>query len=401
MSSQPRSLFRWREIPGSIWALGLVSLFMDLSSEMIHALLPLYLVAVLGASTLTVGFIEGIAEATASITKIFSGALSDFLGRRKLLAALGYGLAAFTKPVFPLASTIAWLTLARFVDRIGKGIRGAPRDALVADLTPADLRGTAYGLRQSLDTVGAMIGPLLAIVFMAILADNFTAVFWIAVVPAFVSLAIIVFAVREPGLPSDSRKVLSPFSCAEFGRLSTAYWLVVGVSAVFTLARFSEAFLLLRAQSVGLQLALVPIVMVVMNVIYAFAAWPAGALSDRVGRYLVVTIGFGVLIFADLMLALGNDIIAVLIGSALWGLHMGLTQGLLAAMVADTAPTELRGTAFGMFNLLSGVALLLASIIAGALWDVIGPSGTFLAGALITAAALVMLPFVRENVGRD
>ena len=296
MPPQPRSLFRWREIPGSVWALGLVSLFMDLSSEMIHALLPLYLVGVLGASALTVGFIEGIAEATASITKIFSGALSDYLGRRKLLAMLGYGLAAFTKPVFPLASGIAWLTAARFIDRIGKGIRGAPRDALVADLTPADLRGTAYGLRQSLDTVGAMIGPLLAIVFMAVLADNFTAVFWIAVVPAFVSLAIIVFAVREPELPPDSREVRSPFSRAELGRLSTAYWLVVCVAAIFTLARFSEAFLLLRAQSVGLALTFVPIVMVVMNVVYTFSAWPAGALSDRVGRYLVVTAGFAILI---------------------------------------------------------------------------------------------------------
>jgi MFS family permease len=399
MSSQARSLFRWREIPGSVWALGLVSLFMDLSSEMIHALLPLYLVTVLGASTLTVGFIEGIAEAAASITKIFSGALSDYLGRRKLLAALGYGLAAFTKPVFPLASSIAWLTAARFVDRIGKGIRGAPRDALVADLTPADLRGTAYGLRQSLDTVGAVIGPLLAIVFMAILADNFTAVFWIAVVPAFVSLAIIVFAVREPNLPPGSRTVRSPFSRAELGRLSTAYWLVVGVSATFTLARFSEAFLLLRAQSVGIQLALVPLVMVVMNIIYTFSAWPAGALSDRVDRYLVLAAGFAVLILADLVLALGNTAPVVLIGAALWGLHMGLTQGLLAALVADTAPAELRGTAFGMFNLLSGIALLLASIIAGALWDAIGPRGTFLAGALITAAALAALPLIRKRVG--
>ena len=399
MPPQPRSLFRWREIPGSVWALGLVSLFMDLSSEMIHALLPLYLVGVLGASALTVGFIEGIAEATASITKIFSGALSDYLGRRKLLAMLGYGLAAFTKPVFPLASGIAWLTAARFIDRIGKGIRGAPRDALVADLTPADLRGTAYGLRQSLDTVGAMIGPLLAIVFMAVLADNFTAVFWIAVVPAFVSLAIIVFAVREPELPPDSREVRSPFSRAELGRLSTAYWLVVCVAAFFTLARFSEAFLLLRAQSVGLALTFVPIVMVVMNVVYTFSAWPAGALSDRVGRYLVVTAGFAILILADLVLALGNSVVAVLIGVALWGLHMGLTQGLLAAMVADTAPPELRGTAFGLFNLLSGIALLLASIIAGLLWDVIGPSGTFLAGALITAVALAALPLVRKRVG--
>jgi MFS family permease len=399
MSPQTRSLFRWREIPGSVWALGLVSLFMDLSSEMIHALLPLYLVGVLGASALTVGFIEGIAEATASVTKIFSGALSDYLGRRKLLAVLGYGLAAFTKPVFPLASGIAWLTAARFVDRVGKGIRGAPRDALVADLTPANLRGSAYGLRQSLDTIGAVLGPLLAIVFMAALANNFTAVFWIAVVPAFVSLAIIVFAVREPDLPPDSRKVQSPFSRAELGRLSTAYWLVVGVSAVFTLARFSEAFLLLRAQSVGLQLTLVPVVMVVMNVVYTFSAWPAGALSDRVDRYLVVAAGFAVLILADLVLALGNGVVAVLIGVALWGLHMGLTQGLLAALVADTAPPELRGTAFGMFNLLSGIALLLASIIAGGLWDVIGPGGTFLAGAMFTAIALAALPLVRRKVG--
>ena len=398
MSSQPRSLFRWREIPGSVWALGLVSLFMDLSSEMIHALLPLYLVTILGASTLTVGFIEGIAEATASITKIFSGALSDYLGRRKLLAALGYGLAAFTKPVFPLASSIAWLTAARFVDRIGKGIRGAPRDALVADLTPADLRGTAFGLRQSLDTVGAVLGPLAAIVFMALFADNFTTVFWIAVLPAFISLAIIVFAVREPERHADTKPSRSPLSRVEIARLDRHYWLVVGVSAVFTLARFSEAFLLLRAQSVGLDITVVPAVMVVMNIVYTASAWPAGALSDRNGRYGVLVPGFALLIVADLVLALGNSVTTVMIGVALWGLHMGLTQGLLSALVADTAPPELRGTAFGMFNLVSGVALLAASIVAGALWDMIGPAGTFVAGALITAVALAALPLLRRTV---
>ena len=398
MADKSRSLFRWREIPGSVWALGLVSLFMDLSSEMIHALLPLYLVTVLGTSTLTVGIIEGIAEATASITKIFSGALSDYLGKRKWLAALGYGLAAFTKPVFPLASSIAWLTAARFVDRIGKGIRGAPRDALVADLTPADLRGTAFGLRQSLDTVGAVLGPLAAIVFMAAFADNFTAVFWIAVVPAFISLAIIVFGVREPERPLNARPVRSPFSRAELTRLDARYWVVVGVSAIFTLARFSEAFLLLRAQSVGLDVTIVPAVMVVMNVVYTASAWPAGALSDRNGRYGVLIVGFGLLILADLVLALGNSVSTVMIGVALWGLHMGLTQGLLAALVADTAPPELRGTAFGMFNLVSGVALLAASIVAGALWDMIGPAGTFVAGALITAVALAALPLLRRTV---
>ncbi|MFZ0093398.1 MAG: MFS transporter [Pseudolabrys sp.] len=398
MADKPRSLFRWREIPGSVWALGLVSLFMDLSSEMIHALLPLYLVTVLGTSTLTVGIIEGIAEATASITKIFSGALSDYLGKRKWLAALGYGLAAFTKPVFPMASSIAWLTAARFVDRIGKGIRGAPRDALIADLTPADLRGTAFGLRQSLDTVGAVLGPLAAIVFMAAFAGNFTTVFWIAVVPAFISLAIIVFGVREPERPLNVRPVRSPFSRAELRRLDARYWVVVGVSAIFTLARFSEAFLLLRAQSVGLDVTIVPAVMVVMNVVYTASAWPAGALSDRNGRYGVLIVGFGLLILADLVLALGNSVSTVMIGVAVWGLHMGLTQGLLAALVADTAPPELRGTAFGMFNLVSGVALLAASIMAGALWDMIGPAGTFVAGALITAVALAAFPLLRRTV---
>ena len=397
MPDSPRSLFRWREIPGGVWALGLVSLFMDISSEMVHALLPLYLVTVLGTSTLTVGIIEGIAEATASITKIFSGALSDYLGKRKWLAATGYGLAAVTKPVFPLASSIGWLVAARFVDRVGKGIRGAPRDALIADLTPEGARGSAYGLRQSLDTVGAVLGPLLAVVFMAAFANNFSAVFWIAVIPAVISVAIIVFGVREPERPPGLRKVRAPFSRAELARLNTTYWLVVGVSAIFTLARFSEAFLLLRAQSAGLPLAIVPAVMIVMNVVYALSAWPAGALSDQIGRYGTIVAGFALLIVADLVLALGNSVPTVMIGVALWGLHMGLTQGLLSALVADTAPAELRGTAFGVFNIVSGVALLVASVVAGALWDVIGPTGTFLAGALFTAVALAVLPLARRK----
>jgi len=392
---RPRSFFRWREIPGGVWMLGLVSLFMDLSSEMIHALLPLYLVTVLGTSTLTVGIIEGIAEATALITKIFSGVLSDYLGKRKLLAAIGYGLAAVTKPAFPLASSIGWLVAARFVDRLGKGIRGSPRDALIADLTPADLRGNAFGLRQSLDTVGAVLGPLLAIVCMAALANDFTAVFWIAVIPAFVSVAIIVFGVREPERPPGLRTVRAPLARAELARLGAAYWVIVGVAAIFTLARFSEAFLLLRAQSVGLPLAIVPAVMVVMSVVYTLSAWPTGVLSDRIGRYGLLTAGFAILILADLVLAFAGNVTGVMAGAALWGLHMGLTQGLLAALVADTAPAELRGTAFGVFNLVSGVAMLAASVVAGALWDVAGPSGTFLAGAAFTAIALMALPLAR------
>jgi MFS family permease len=386
-----------RAIPAGVWTLGLVSLLMDVSSEMIHALLPVYLVTVLGISTLAVGIIEGIAEATAAIVKVFSGALSDWLGRRKMLATAGYALAAFTKPVFPLATTVGWFIAARFVDRIGKGLRGAPRDALVADVSPTPLRGASFGLRQSLDTVGAFMGPLLAIAFMWLTADDFQAVFWIAVLPAFLSVALIIFAVSEPDRPPGLRTVKSPLSLAELRRLGPAYWWVVLVAAVFTLARFSEAFLVLRAQSVGLSLMLVPAVLVVMNVVYAAAAYPAGVLSDNGDRGRVLIAGLAMLIAADLVLAIAPAIAGVLTGVALWGLHMGFTQGLLAALVADMVPPELRRTAFGMFNLVSGLALLAASIIAGALWDAIGPQATFLTGAGLAAAAAGGLLIMRHQ----
>ncbi|HEX5999168.1 MAG TPA: MFS transporter [Hyphomicrobiaceae bacterium] len=380
-----------RAVPAGVWALGLVSMLMDISSEMIHALLPVYLVSVLGVSTLAVGIIEGVAEATASIVKVFSGALSDWLGRRKALATLGYGLAALTKPIFPLATSVGWFVTARFVDRIGKGVRGAPRDALVADLSPVSLRGASFGLRQSLDTAGAFLGPLLAIGLMWLTADSFSTVFWVAVIPAVLSLALIVLAVSEPERPAGLRVVRSPLSLMELRRLGRAYWWVVAVAAVFTLARFSEAFLVLRAQSAGLAVMLVPVVLVVMNVVYAASAYPAGVLSDSGDRASVLILGFTVLIAADLALALAPGIAGVLVGVALWGLHMGLTQGLLAALVADTVPAELRGTAFGVFNLVSGLALLAASIVAGALWDAIGPEATFLAGAAFTAIAVAGL----------
>jgi MFS family permease len=372
-------------------------MLMDISSEMIHALLPVFLVTVLGTSTLIVGIIEGIAEATAAIVKVFSGALSDWLGRRKGLAALGYGLAAVTKPIFPMAPTVPWLVAARFIDRVGKGIRGAPRDALIADLSAPDIRGAAFGLRQSLDTVGAFVGPMIAIAAMWFSANNFTSVFWIAVVPAFLAFALIVFAVRDPERPAGLRIVNAPLSRIELARLDAGYWWVVGVATTFTLARFSEAFLILRAQSVGLPIALVPGVLVVMNVIYAMTAYPAGALSDRINRRSVLIAGLLFLVVADVALAFASSVAEVGLGVILWGLHMGLTQGLLASLVADTAPVELRGTAYGMFNLLTGLALLAASIIAGALWDVIGPKGTFLAGAAFTVLGIAGLLVVRRR----
>ena len=390
-----------RQIPAGVWALGLVSMLMDVSSEMIHALLPVYLVTVLGTSMVTVGVIEGIAEATASITKIFSGALSDWLGKRKLLAAIGYGLAAFTKPIFPLAPTVGWLMAARFIDRVGKGIRGAPRDALVADISPTELRGASFGLRQSLDTTGAFVGPLLGIGLMWWTVDNFKTVFWFAVIPAFLSLALIIFAVREPERPPGLRQVRNPISLAEITNLGAAYWWVVAIATAFTLARFSEAFLILRARDAGLPIMLAPAVLVLMNVVYDAAAYPAGVMSDRINRVTVLAAGIGLMIAADLVLALVPSLAGVALGVVLWGLHMGLTQGLLATLVADTSPAELRGTAYGFFNLLGGLAMLAASIIAGALWDTTGPAGTFFAGAGFALIAVIGLLAVQGRISRQ
>ena len=397
MTEQTQPVRGLRAIPTGIWALGFVSLLMDVSSEMIHALLPVYLVTVMGASATVVGVIEGIAEATAAITKVFSGAISDWLGKRKVLAVIGYGLAALTKPIFPLANSVGWLVAARFIDRVGKGIRGAPRDALVADIAPPHLRGASFGLRQTLDTVGAFLGPALAIVLMWLTADNFQAVFWVAVIPAVLCVIVLVVGVKEPERPAGLRRVKAPLSLSEMARLGPAYWWITAVATVFTLARFSEAFLILRAQSAGLALALMPLVLVVMNVVYSLAAYPAGALSDRVNKVNVLIVGLLLLIAADVVLALEPGLVGVTIGVVLWGLHMGFTQGLLASLVAETSPPELRGTAFGVFNMAGGVALLVASVVAGLLWDSAGPAATFAAGAGITAVALLGLAWLRRR----
>src|SRR5688572_14609046 len=374
-------------VPRGVWALGFVSLFMDISSEMIHALLPVFLVTVLGASAAAVGLLEGTAEALAQITKVFSGTLSDRLGRRKLLTVVGYGLAALTKPLFALAPSPAWIFAARGIDRVGKGIRGAPRDALIAELTPAAVRGAAFGLRQTLDTIGAFAGPLIAIALMAATADSFRTVFWLAAIPAAISVAVLVLFVREPPAKEGPRAAQRPRLAVLLGTLGARFWWLVLVAALFTLARFSEAFLILKVADVGLGLGYVPAVLVVMNVAYALSAFPAGWLSDRVNRWGVFALGATLLIVADLVLAFGTSIAVAGVGIALWGLHMGFTQGLLAALVADSARAEQRGTAFGVFNLVTGIALLVASVLAGVLWDRGGPELTFVAGAALTAIA--------------
>ena len=379
-----------RQIPGSIWALGFVSLLMDVSSELIHSLLPVFMVTTLSISVFTVGLIEGAAEATALIVKVFSGALSDYFGKRKPLAILGYGLGAFTKPFFALATSVGWIVTARLADRVGKGIRGAPRDALVADIAPPELRGAAFGLRQSLDTVGAFLGPMLAVAFMLLWHDDFRAVFWVASVPAFLCVALLMWGVHEPEKPLMPKRV-NPISRANLARLSPAYWWVVGVGAVFTLARFSEAFLVLRANQGGLAMAWTPVVLISMNVVYAACAYPFGKLADQLPHTQLLGWGLLLLIGADALLAASNSGPVFWAGVALWGLHMAMTQGLLAAMVADTAPADLRGTGYGFFNLLSGLAMLVASGLAGWLWQTFGASTTFVAGIGFAGVALLLM----------
>ncbi|MEM8533224.1 MAG: MFS transporter [Chloroflexota bacterium] len=386
-----------RLLPKGIWALGFVSLFMDLSSELIHSLLPIFLVTTLGTSIVVIGIIEGVAEGTAAITKVFSGAISDYFRKRKVLAVIGYGLGALTKPIFPLATTIEWVFSARFIDRLGKGIRGAPRDAIVGDLTPPALRGAAYGLRQSLDAVGAFLGPLLAVVCMLWFANDITAVLWVAVVPAALAVLLLVVAVPEPKSMVGSQTPKKRLRLTDAKRLSRSYWLVVALGAIFTLARFSEAFLILRAQDVGLAIAYVPVILIVMNIAYSLGAYPIGALADRVSVRTVLVYGLGILIVANGILALASSPLVAFLGAACWGLHMACTQGVLAKLVADTAPAELRGTAFGLFNLVSGVMLLLASVIAGALWDIYGAAATFLAGAIFAALTAIGLLLYRPK----
>ncbi|MBR8241668.1 MFS transporter [Burkholderia multivorans] len=388
-------------IPRTVWALGFVSLCMDLSSELIHALLPIYLVSTMGMSVAALGVLEGAAEATAMIVKVFSGAISDWLGRRKGLLLVGYGLAALTKPLFPLATTPALVVTARLLDRVGKGIRGAPRDALVADVAPPEIRGACFGLRQSMDTVGAFVGPMLAIALMFWFGDRIRTVLWFAVVPAFAAIALIVFGVREPERATPPRGFRPPLHWRALADFPRAYWLVVAVGATFTLARFSEAFLVLRAQQTALDIAWIPAVMVAMSVAYSLSAWPVGVLSDRLDRRVLLAVGMALLIGADLLLAFGTSTVLMFAGVALWGLHMGFTQGILAAMVSETSPDTLRGTAFGVFNLICGVCMLVASSIAGVLWARFGASTTFVAGAVLVAVPLLLCRFIPKPARSD
>jgi MFS family permease len=382
-------------LPTSVWALGFVSLFTDVGSEMVHSLLPVLLAGTLGASAMTIGLIEGAAESLVLITKVFSGYISDAFGKRKPLVLLGYGLAAVVKPLFPLAGSVGTVVTARLLDRFGKGIRGAPRDALIADVTPAEVRGAAFGLRQSMDSIGAVIGPLLAVALMAVFLGDIDTVLWFAVAPGFIAVALIVFFVREPA--QVERHARLPISRAGLASLGRPFWMVVIVGGLLSLARFSEAFLILRGSQLGLSNSLVPLVLVIMSVVYTLSAWPVGVLSDRWSRRSLFAAGVVLLILADGALALARGPLGVFLGAGLWGLHLGMTQGLLSAMIADTTPAAWRGTGFGVFSLISGVALLVASVAAGAIWDRLGSQTTFVVGASFALLSVCALPLLRPT----
>lgn len=378
------------KLPRSIWALGFVSLFMDVSSEIIHGLLPVFLVSVLGASMMSIGLLEGLAEATVLILKVISGPLSDWLQRRKPLVLIGYSMGVLSKPLFALAPTIAVVYGARLFDRMGKGIRGAPRDALVADLAPKELRGRAFGLRQSLDTVGAFLGPLLAIALMYLFNNNYRIVFGLATIPGLICLGILVFGVKEKEKNKED-SVNQRIHLNDLKKFSIPFWFVVGVGVLFQLARFSEAFLILRVKDFGLDLSLVPLVLIVMNIVYSLSAYPFGFMSDFVQREWFLIGGLIVLCLSDFILGMATSLPISFLGIVLWGLHLGLTQGVLTTLVADTCDSGLRGTGYGIFNLFSAVTLLFASILAGYLWDHLGAEYTFVVGGGFSLASLILL----------
>jgi MFS family permease len=373
-------------LPRGVIALGFVSLFMDVSSEMVHALLPVYLTVTLGASAAMVGLIEGLGQGMAQITKLFSGVISDWVGQRKPLAVLGYSLSAVTKPIFYLAGTADWILVARVADRFGKGIRGTPRDAMVADMVPPEARSAAFGLRQSMDSFGAFAGPLLAIGLMLVLGASIPQIFLISVVPALIAVAVLVIVVREPEAKSPAQRAF-PLTWAGLARLQPGLWLAIGIASLMTMARISDAFLILRASDAGVAIWALPLVLVVLNAVDTATSWPVGVLADRIGKRGLLLAGFAVLALANLVLGLEGSLTATFLGIALWGLHMGLTQGLLAAMVADAAPADLRGTAFGLYNLMTGIALLIGNAAAGLAWTAYGPGATFLAAAALAGAS--------------
>jgi len=376
----------------NIALLGLVSLLTATSSAMVYGLLPVFLVKVLGASIGIVGVMEGLAEASNSAMRLLSGITSDWIGRRKPVVAFGYLLSAANKLVFPMAESVSIVFVARLVDRFGKGVRDAPRDALISDLTPSHIRGSGFGLRTALYTMGFVLGPLAAIGLMVASGDNFRLVFAIAVAPAFAAVGILLFAIGEDPAQS-SREARFRIRLSHLSRLPAAFWWSISVASLLSLARYSPAFLVLKASDVGIDPAFVPLILVFTHTVFSAAAYPFGALADRVDHRLQLALAVAVLLAADLVLAAGGTMVTAFLGASLWGLQMGVSEGLLSASVANAAPDDLRGTAFGIYQLAFGLAAFGASGTAGALWSIGGPPLAFGVSACVAAGVVPVLAF--------
>jgi len=397
MDSKNKNMSKLKKIPKSIWTLGIVSLFMDISSEIIHSLLPIFMVSILGSSIIAIGIVEGISEATFLLIRIFSGVLSDYLGKRKIISVIGYGISALSKPLFPLANSVSLILIARFFDRLGKGVRESPRDALIGDIAPKSIRGACFGLRQSLDTIGALIGPIVAILGLLIFSNNIRAILWVSVIPAILSVVIFIVGIHDVEHKYTEDEKTFIFKFKNIFKIGTEYWQIVLIGGLLNLARFSDAFLILKAYELGLPITYVPLVMVLMNCFYAVSSYPAGILSDNINRKFILIIGIVFLIIADLVLAFTDSTWMLALGVGFWGMHMAFTKGILDAMVTDTASIRLLGSAYGIFNFVCGIAVLFASIISGVLWQVYGPFYSFSVGAFLAFLACLSLSLLIKN----
>jgi MFS family permease len=366
-----------------------VSLLTDLSSDMIFPLLPAFLVGVLGASATGLGLIEGIAEGTAAFLKLGSGWISDRIRRRKELVVLGYGLSGLVKPLMALAMA-PWHVLAiRFADRTGKGVRSAPRDSLLAAASDPETRGRAFGMHRAMDTIGAILGPLVALGVLALAPGGYRLLFGLAAIPAVLSLVVLVGFVKDRR-PTDEERTDKPVLSATGGRLERRYLKLLVVVLIFTLGNSSDAFLLLKAERTGVAVLFLPLLWLCFNVVYSGTSWIAGDWSDRVGRRLIVTGGFLVYAIVYVGFALASASWQIWLLFLLYGAYYGLTDGVLRATVADVVTAEKRGAAYGLYYALSGGALLIASLLAGWLWDQAGPSAPFMLGAGLAVVAAVL-----------
>ncbi|MBI5682857.1 MAG: MFS transporter [Deltaproteobacteria bacterium] len=367
---------------------------MDISSEMIYPLVPLFLATILGTTKTTIGIIEGVAESTASILKVFSGYLSDKLGRRKLLMGLGYGVSVLSRPIMGLSVSWSQVLAARFIDRLGKGIRTAPRDAIIADSVETNNLGKAFGFHRAMDTVGAVIGPAIAFFLLLIFSNNFRLIFWLSMIPGLIAVALIIFFITEKRKSRDELAKLPKLTIKDFDGNFRHYMIVI---ALFSIGNTSDAFLILRAENLGVDKEYIPVVYLLFNLVYSMSSMPLGILADKIGFRKTIILSFILYAAVYLGFGLADSAYHVLFLFCIYGVFKGMSEGTQRAYLATLSPPERKATAFGIYHMVVGFALLPASIIGGFLWDRIGPHATFFYGALTGILSAVLFIVLIRN----